>query len=683
MPPKNIVICSDGTGNTAVKGRGTNVFKVFEAIDTQAPTPRPYAQTPPQQITIYDDGVGTQKWRPAKLLTGAFGLGLKRNVLQLYIELARVYEDGDRIYLFGFSRGAFTVRTVAGLVGRKGIIKRTPTKSSAQNTPTWLRGPIAKCVRGRRCVDEPTKAETDLGGSASTHEQERAIPELGERELQLRAEAAYRDLRDTDLGKGLVQWFLSFFPIWCPRVDYCPGEFHTDREVEFIGVWDTVEAVGFPVAFVANLWNELIYRFKFPDRTLSKAVKRAAHALAIDDQRLSFHPTLWDEREEAGTGDEIPSGLIRTPVHAVGRALRNVREWLGNRWIAVRAMFEDEYSSNPNPRAEEQTVDSDELAAVSEEPRPAGDPRIRQVWFAGVHSNVGGGYPKQGMSLVALEWMLREATRPAPERIPSHERLRLRPGALAEIATRKNVADTLYDSRAGASAIYRFSPRPIPRLCSRSGAPVRIHWTALHRAAALRPRAYAPGNLPRCFEVVGTRNEGPLPADAPALGDIVLQRSESGSLFPKARRLSFWRQVVQHSFYVGLLITLLGANRGRVLKLELCGIERLLIPLAELGKRWADALCVPVRAFAESQILGTGMISGVFRWLGRLLDGVVGTLPGGEMLRTYVVSPVVESYGFTGLLLLVSLTVLLASGYLRRRSLTIWSGEWRRLSVPR
>ncbi|MGI9072946.1 MAG: phospholipase effector Tle1 domain-containing protein [Bryobacteraceae bacterium] len=117
--PKNIIICSDGTGNTGIKNRGTNVFKLFEALDLNRHGADPNL-TP--QIALYDDGVGTENFLPLKLWAGAFGWGLKRNVLKLYTGLVRIYDAGDRIYLFGFSRGAFTVRTLARLIAKCGIL---------------------------------------------------------------------------------------------------------------------------------------------------------------------------------------------------------------------------------------------------------------------------------------------------------------------------------------------------------------------------------------------------------------------------------------------------------------------------------------------------------------------------------------------------------------------------------
>ena len=123
---KNIVICSDGTGNTTIKGRGTNVFKVFEAVDQNGHKRDPWLRP---QIAFYDDGVGTQSLKVLKLVGGATGLGLSRNVRRLYRALCRVYDPGDKIFLFGFSRGAFTVRTLVGLISACGIVpaKHVPT----------------------------------------------------------------------------------------------------------------------------------------------------------------------------------------------------------------------------------------------------------------------------------------------------------------------------------------------------------------------------------------------------------------------------------------------------------------------------------------------------------------------------------------------------------------------------
>ena len=123
---KNIVLCSDGTGNSGGKTRGTNVWALFNAVwrgrDSDGDMP------PKTQITFYDDGVGTSSFKPMKILGGAFGFGYSRNVRDLYKALVLTYDPDDSLYLFGFSRGAYTVRVLAGLILVCGILDRHDEK---------------------------------------------------------------------------------------------------------------------------------------------------------------------------------------------------------------------------------------------------------------------------------------------------------------------------------------------------------------------------------------------------------------------------------------------------------------------------------------------------------------------------------------------------------------------------
>src|SRR6202521_3015548 len=91
---KNIVVLSDGTGNSAAKIWKTNVWRLYEALDLSDGS----------QIARYDDGVGTSSFKPIAILGGALGYGLKRNVIALYCFLCLHYKAGDQIYAFGFSR---------------------------------------------------------------------------------------------------------------------------------------------------------------------------------------------------------------------------------------------------------------------------------------------------------------------------------------------------------------------------------------------------------------------------------------------------------------------------------------------------------------------------------------------------------------------------------------------------
>ena len=371
--PKNIVICADGTGNTTVKGRGTNVFKLYEALDGNGHRFYPF---PLQQVAIYHDGVGTESNKWIRLFSGAFGWGLSRNVKQLYGELARVYDAGDRIFLFGFSRGAFTVRTLAGLITTCGVLDVTRFGSNA----------------------------------ALTHGIRHAY-NLYRRKYQTELSRLIRGKRDVPLEE------LRQFAVNPPG-----GSSGDEPSIHFIGVWDTVDAVGSPFG-LANVINTTIWRFKFPDTKLSPLVAAACHALAVDEARASFTPVLWDESVE----DHV-------------------------------------------------------------------QPRIEQVWFGGAHSNVGGGYPRQGMSIVALDWMMTHA---------EHRGLRFLAAERESYRGAADANDKAYDSRSGFGTFYRWGPRDIERICERCGVIPKVHRTVFERIAR-NTEGYAPGSLPPQCEVVST-----------------------------------------------------------------------------------------------------------------------------------------------------------------------------------
>lgn len=423
---KNIVICSDGTGNSAIKGRGTNVFKLFEAIDLNGHRTRPEL-TP--QVALYDDGVGTENFKPLKIFAGATGYGLSRNVKQLYKELVRIYDPGDRIFLFGFSRGAFTVRTLVGLIAACGILDVQRLQTAAD-----LDAAVNETYRVYRKSYRTALAKMVLG----------------------------------EPDTSLIPMFRSEHCLMC------------EVPIAFVGVWDTVDAVGLPF-HLSDFINMAIYRFKFRDRKLSALVKHACHALAIDDERHSFHPILWDEREE------------------------HTR-------------------------------------------------RIEQVWFAGAHSNVGGGYPKQGMSLVALEWMMRKAE--CTGRMG--EGLRLLGTDRALYYDHANVDDKLYDPRAGLGIFYRWKVRDIAEICRTHHAKPAVHLSVLERIAH-GTDDYAPGNLPSDADVVITPTDTigeQTSAQARAKGvEAVLHAAHGGedSLLSRVRS-EIWIGLTSYYLYVSMFL---------------------------------------------------------------------------------------------------------------------------------
>lgn len=110
---RRIVLLSDGTGNSAAKVWRTNVWRTFEALDVANS----------DQVAFYDDGVGSSSFKPLAVLGGAFGFGLKRNVIDIYKFACRNYRSvADDIYGFGFSRGGFTIRAVMGLILNQGLV---------------------------------------------------------------------------------------------------------------------------------------------------------------------------------------------------------------------------------------------------------------------------------------------------------------------------------------------------------------------------------------------------------------------------------------------------------------------------------------------------------------------------------------------------------------------------------
>jgi uncharacterized protein (DUF2235 family) len=434
--PKRIVVCSDGTGNTAIKGRGTNVFKLFEAVDLESHRFNPDATT---QIAIYDDGVGTEHVKPLKIFAGATGWGLSRNVMHLYKELSRVYDPGDEIYMFGFSRGAFTVRTLVGLIATCGLIN-----------PERLE---RKTFRG----------------------------------LESSVKNAYRAYRKC-YRPWLWRWFLS--PPRNVGAQFRAKHFVEEVKIRFVGVWDTVDAVGLPF-HLSDVLNGTLYQFKFPNHELSPIVERAAHALAIDDQRQSFHPLLWTETSET-------SG------------------------------------------------------------------RIKQVWFAGAHSNVGGGYPKQGMSLVALDWLLTEAENAGTSL--GQPGLRLNAIDRQSFRAHASVDDKLYDPRAGLGIFYRWRIRNIDAICAANGVTPQVHVSVLERIAH-GTDDYSPGNLPARAKVVYTKppvvHHSPL-ADLRAAGvERVLRRIPDGTLLNQVKKALWVGESSYYLFVVTCLWLLLAVSGTR------------------------------------------------------------------------------------------------------------------------
>ena len=262
---KNLVVCCDGTWKNADDKYVSNVEKLARSV-------APVGFDGETQIVHYTRGVGSTGSRIERILAGAFGFGLDDAIIDCYRFLALNYEPGDHVFVFGFSRGAYTARSLCGMIAHVGLL--TPMGVAMGQLPAAM-----DLYRNRPQAKNPTQ----LPPEDPAHEE------------------ALRRLDEHSHGRSEVA-------------------------VEFLGVFDTVGALGIPG--IARS------KYKFHDVTLSSMVRCARQALAISERRRVFAPCLW-----GGTHDDI-----------------------------------------------------------------------RQVWFDGVHSDVGGGYENCYYSDKSLLWMAAEAT---------------------------------------------------------------------------------------------------------------------------------------------------------------------------------------------------------------------------------------------------------------------------------
>jgi len=391
---RRIVLLSDGTGNSSAKVWRTNVWRTFESIDLSGSG----------QIAYYDDGVGSSEFKPFAIVSGAFGYGLKRNVLDLYKFASRNFRnDTDEIYAFGFSRGAFTIRILIGLILEQGLVR----------------------------ADD-------------------------ERELDRKARIAYREFRRANFS---TRWPYYLRPeVWArgvrdlfDRRRLSEADKRHIKKIRFVGLWDSVAAYGLPIEEMTRGVSQWLWPWQLPNYILNERVHRACHALSIDDERTTFHPILWDERGEAPLQPE---------------------------------------------------ADGSKLLA---------NERISQVWFAGVHSNVGGGYPEDSLALIPLIWMMNEAE---GQGLKFKRQSDANPQTLGHPTTAQDKDGRIYNPRSGFGGYYRFGPRDIAaigkNLLARKNPkdgepplpqPPKIHESVLNRIGT-NAHLYAPVGIPARYDVV-------------------------------------------------------------------------------------------------------------------------------------------------------------------------------------
>lgn len=377
---KKIVVFADGTGN-AFTVQQSNVWRLYQALD----------QTQPDQIAHYIKGVGTSGFKPLAVLDGVTGFGVPSNVRKLYEFICWNWEEGDEIYMFGFSRGAFTIRTLTGLIQHEGLIPVSFDKKNEKENVSHgeMRRNVMMAWRAYRSKTGPWTLPT-----------------------------IWLTRRIRDLLVGI------WHRLWGHR-SYAEVEAETKAlkrdkaKIKFVGLFDTVEAYGVPLEELRRAINIAIWPISFKNGILCGKVETARHALSLDDERVTFHPLRFDMKN----------------------------------------------SENPA--------------------------RIKEVWFAGVHSDVGGGYPEDDLAQVPLTWMVDEIGK-------LEDSLRFIDGATDSFTRNASPYAAAHDSRGGASVFYRYGPRPVG---DNGGHPPVIHHSVAEKIAFGIER-YAPVTLPDTANVL-------------------------------------------------------------------------------------------------------------------------------------------------------------------------------------
>src|SRR4051812_35309904 len=303
MTSRNLIILCDGTGNE-ISENISNVLKLYRCL-------RKTDKTEPRQLVFYDPGVGTlarpNPWRKlaqdfTTIMGLATGYGLDDKVLAAYAFLIHNYREGDQIYLFGFSRGAYTVRVLAGLIHKIGLIAPQQANLAGSGLTSYKQF----SSDNQPSIRAELKALTDGG---------------------VEPPPAGKDDQAAQFARILsTRW----------------------PTVRFVGVWDTVASVIVPRPdrlYWPSL-EELAYTLQNP------SVQTFRQAISIDERRCMFRLKKWDQPQN----------------------------YMTNR-----------FSKTNNSAPQD----------------------ILQVWFAGVHSDIGGGYPEKdsGLSKYPLLWMIDEAVK--------------------------------------------------------------------------------------------------------------------------------------------------------------------------------------------------------------------------------------------------------------------------------
>lgn len=254
MPVKRLVFCFDGTWQKLTQANPTNVVLTAESVV-------PLVSDNVAQAVFYDEGIGSGHHFGEHLLGGVFGVGMMDVLADAYRFLIFNHEAGDELFVFGFSRGAFTARSFVGLVSNCGILDRRSAGQTAELIKRYEARPRNK-VR---------------------------LKEWKAAMLAYRAQYCTR----VTVGAEEDAWRAEHVP------GYKPGDAQL-LDVAYIGVWETVGALGVPGWLHISSLSD--WRYRFHDTDLTPLVRAARHAVAIDEKRLDYQPTLWTNTDDLNAG---------------------------------------------------------------------------------------------------------------------------------------------------------------------------------------------------------------------------------------------------------------------------------------------------------------------------------------------------------------------------------------------
>ena len=265
---KTLIFCADGTWNGPNQDDDndgspdfTNVYKLFLGLEGElSPETLRNADEQekwlmygvrPVQIAKYIHGVGDSRNPIHRIIGGAFGAGIIARIVRGYTFISRNYEDGDSIILVGFSRGAYTVRALAGLIASEGLLAKKHTNDKEH---AYRMG---------------AKAWYEYRKNAKRTDKRSFLKRFAEVMADL---PAFLSAGDINKEKDLVSGF---------------------NKIKAVAVWDTVGAMGLP-----NYEDDSrVDAFRFTNDKLSENVEWGFHAIALDEQRLDFTHTKWADRK--------------------------------------------------------------------------------------------------------------------------------------------------------------------------------------------------------------------------------------------------------------------------------------------------------------------------------------------------------------------------------------------------